>query len=100
MSWVKQSISLATLAFIAVVLFIALAQPFELLMDSIDDEVPKHIDDPGYNESITTTTTNLRTIFGLFFALALISYIIGAILLSHKDEGEEYIDQRWGGGYK
>jgi len=101
MSWVKQSISLATLSFIAVVLFIAFSSPFVMLMDVIDNQSSEHIDDADDNESVHTHTTNFRYLFGIIFAFALISYIIAAILISHKEEGEEYYyrDNR-GGPYR
>ena len=94
MSWMKQSISLATLSFIAVVLFVVLAGPFEMIMGYVENESTDILDESHGNATVWSFTDSARTIFGLVFGFAIFSYIIAIFLNSHENEGEDYMERR------
>jgi hypothetical protein len=86
-NWARQSIALATFAFINLVLFLALSSPFNLIMDTIDDQADNPESDVA--DDVTPIITSLRTVFGLIFVLSLIGLIVWFILGSHEEEFEE-----------
>lgn len=90
----KQSISLATLSFIAIVLFVVLAGPFEMIMGYVENESTDMLSEHG-NNTVWSFTDSARTIFGLIFGFAIFSYIIAIFLNSHENEGEDYIERRY-----
>jgi len=90
MSWVKQSIGLATFAFINLVLFIVLSGPFGTIIATTEDAANDTLDQDTIDRSITPFYGYLRTIFGLCFTFSMFGLILGIFLQSHKDEYEEY----------
>lgn len=82
--WVKASIGLATFSFINLVLFIAISNPFELVMSNIDTEAQNM----NVSNDVSPFINNLRTIFGITFVLSAIGAILWFILGTHKDEYE------------
>lgn len=87
-SWMKQSIGLSTFAFINLVLFITLSTPFNLLMDTIEEESTN----PATNVSaqVNPIINNFRTVFGLMFLFSMIGLIVWFFLGTHSSEYESY----------
>lgn len=90
MNWVKQSIGLATFAFINLVLFITLSGPFGTIIATSQDAANETLDQDTLDTSIAPYYGYLRTIFGLCFTFSMFGLILGFFLQSHKDEYEEY----------
>jgi len=90
MSWVKQSIGLATFAFINLVLFIILSAPFSTIISTAEDAANDTLDPSTVSDSITPFYGYLRTIFGLCFTFSMFGLILGIFLQSHRNEYEEY----------
>jgi len=68
------------------VLFIALSNPFGLVMDTVSNEA-EHL---NVSSSVNPFISNLRMIFGLTFVLSAAGTVLWFILGAHKDEYEEY----------
>ena len=86
MNWVKQSVGIAVFGFINMVLFIALSNPFGMLMDTISEESTKI----GVATEVIPFITTFRTIFGVTFVLSMFGLAIWFFLNSHKFEAESY----------
>jgi hypothetical protein len=84
-NWVKASIGLAVFSFINLLLFIVFSGPFELLLGTLGTEAT-HM---NVSSSVTPIYNNIRTVFGLTFALSAIGAIVWFILGSHQDEFEQ-----------
>ena len=93
MSWLKQAVGFATFSFILMVLFIVLSSPYELIIDTVENESNSYVDSNTVNSSITPFLNTLRTVFGLLFVLSMVSIFIGIFLKAHEDEYEEYPEQ-------
>jgi len=93
-SWLKVTIGLASFAFINLVLFIVLANPFDMLLTMIDDEASLMDDSnvPAFSHSghVTPILNNLKTLFGLMFLFSFVCLLIWYFLGSHREEYEEY----------
>lgn len=98
MSWIKQAIGFATFAFILMVIFIVMSNPFGMILDTVQNESDKAIESDTVNTSITPFLTTLRTVFGLVFVLGMFSLLLGIFLKAHEEEYEEYPDDRYRGG--
>lgn len=93
MSWLKQSIVFGVFAFIIMVLFIVLSNPFNFVIDEVENESTGYLDSETVDDHISPFLNTLRTIFGLVFVLGFFSLIIGIFLVTHKDEYEEYPEE-------
>ena len=90
MTWVKQSIGLASFAFINLVLFITISTPFNDIIVITEDTANDTLDSDVLDNNIHPFYGYLRTIFGLCFSLSMFGLILGFFLQSHKEEYEEY----------
>jgi len=90
MSWLKQAVGFATFSFILMVIFIVLSSPYNMLLDTVKNESEEYVSSDTLDNSITPFLNTLRTIFGLLFALSMVSLVIGIFLKAHEDEYEEY----------
>ena len=82
----KASLGLASFGFITVVLFIVLSQPFEDIIDAVDDQGEEF----GVDSYIHEYLNNLKTIFGLVFVFSLVGLIVWFILGAGREEYEQY----------
>jgi len=90
MSWLRQSVGFATLAFITMVLFIVLSNPYDMLIDTVEDESQEYIEQDTIDSSIAPFLNTLRMVFGLVFVLSMVGLVLGIFLKSHESEYEEY----------
>lgn len=90
MSWVKQSLGLASFAFINLVLFIVISTPFNNILVMTEEVANDTLDQDVLDRSIAPFYGYLRTIFGLCFTFSMFGLILGFFLQSHKDEYEEH----------
>ena len=87
-SWMKASLGLATMGTIIVILFIVLNNPFNTIIDMIDEEAT----DFGVSSDVDPFLTMILTIFGLVFALSMAGLITWFFLSSHETEHEQYTE--------
>jgi hypothetical protein len=80
--WVKASIGLATFSFINLVLFIALSNPFGLLMDTIEEQSEVL----NLSGQVNHHVSNIRIIFGVVFVLSAFGAIAWFFIGSHEEE--------------
>jgi uncharacterized BrkB/YihY/UPF0761 family membrane protein len=90
MSWIKQGIGFAVMAFILMVLFIVISRPFTMIVDTVQNESNDNLNSTTVDHSITPFLTTLRTVFGLVFVLGFFSLLFGLFLKAHENEYEEY----------
>jgi hypothetical protein len=90
MSWVKQSLGLASFAFINLVLFITISTPFNQIIYMTEDAANDTLDADVLANNIHPFYGYLRMIFGLCFTFSMIGLILGFFLVSHRNEYEEY----------
>lgn len=109
----KVTIGLASFAFINLILFIVLANPFVNILTLLGDEA-QLMDDTNvpafnYDGHVAPVYRNLTTLFGLLFLLSFVGLIIWYFLGSHREEGEDFPGQqpiqqdyygRGGGGFE
>jgi len=90
MSWIRNTIGLATFAFINLALFIVFSNPFGLFLDTLEDQA----DLMGVNttENVSPHFDAFRHVFGIFFVMGMVGLIIQFFLGSHRDEYESYPD--------
>ena len=92
-SWIKVSIGLATFSFINLVLFIVLANPFNMILEKIDDEASvmddSNVPSFSYESKVAPFLDNLATLFGLMFLFSFVGLIIWFFLGAHREEFEE-----------
>jgi len=85
-TWVKQAVGLAVFGFLNLVLFIALSNPFGMLMDTVSEEATKM----GVGSAVLPFIANFRMIFGLVFILSTFGLFIWIFLNSHHEEYSQY----------
>jgi len=85
----KVGISLATFAFITLVLFIVLSSPVETIFGLIEDQAS----DMNITKDVNPLIANFRTVFGLTFVFSLVGLIAWALFASHAEEYEETVDE-------
>ena len=90
MSWIKQGIAFATLSFITLVIFIVMTQPYDMILDTVQNESDQRFESEMVDDHITPVLTTLRTLFGILFVLSMVSLFVGIFLASHEEEYEEY----------
>ena len=89
MAWVKQSLGLASFAFINLVLFVAISTPFSNIITMTESVANDTLDQDVLDTNIIPFYGYLRTIFGLCFTFSMFGLILGFFLQSHKEEFEE-----------
>lgn len=88
---VSAAVGLVTFAFINLILFIVLANPFGMVTDQLESEYDDiTIDKQQTPHPISGYYDNLKTIFGLMFVFSMIGLVIWAFLSSHSEEYESY----------
>lgn len=90
MSWAKNSVTLITMSFVILVLFIALSSPISQIFGLIDSEAVKL----GVDGDVSPLIESFRMTFGLCFCLAMVSIGVWFFLGSHDEPSEER-HQRW-----
>ena len=95
MSWLKQAVGFATFSFILMVIFIVLSQPYDLIIDTVENESESYLESETMDNSISPFLNTLRTVFGLLFVLSFFSILVGIFLKAHEEEYEEYPDDRF-----
>jgi len=82
----KGAIGLAVFAFINLVLFIVLSNPFGLIMDIISAEATNM----NIASDVNPFLNNFRTVFGIVFVFSFVGLIVWFILGAHRQEYESY----------
>lgn len=85
-TWIRQAIGLAVFGFINLVLFIALSNPFGMILDTIDEEA----ENMGVDSQVTPFIDSFRMIFGATFVLSMLGLMIWVFMNAHKSEFEQY----------
>lgn len=93
MSWLKQAVGFATFSFILMVIFVAMSEPYEMILTEVENQSQEYLDQETVDVHISPFLTTLRTVFGLLFVLSMFSLVVGIFLKAHEDEYEEYPEQ-------
>lgn len=89
MSEVLEAISLASLGFIFLVIFIVLSAPMGTIFDFLEDSA----DEAGYGDEVRAHTEGdggLRWLFGFLFVLFEIAAVIRAYVAANSETYEEF----------
>ena len=92
-SWAKVSVGLAVFAFINLVMFIALSNPFETVLGYLEDQADIYDANDGSStvgDDIAGHYSMLRTVFGLTFVLSMVGLGVWFFLGAHEDEYQQY----------
>ena len=92
-SWAKVSVGLAVFAFINLVMFIALSNPFETVLGYLEDQADiydRNNDNATVGDDIAGHYGMLRTVFGLTFVLSMVGLGVWFFLGAHEDEYQQY----------
>lgn len=90
--WARLSVTLISMSFIILVLFIVLSSPISTIFSMINDESEKM----GVEDDVSPIITTYTTIFGMVFVLSMVSVGVYFLLGSHSDEFDTHPEvRRW-----
>ena len=91
-SWAKVSVGLAVFAFLNLMIFIAMSNPFETVLGYMEDQADIYDNAHGshVSENISGHFNMLRTIFGMTFVLSMVALGVWFFLGAHEDEYQQY----------